>query len=113
MRARLTVFVPRLGWGALLASCVLVPAVFTRLTNEAFMVPKVTVLWLCLILMAFGVGVWCLSTRRAPFPRLSVTWPLVALLGWTIVATAASTSRPISIIGTYGRYDGLLGLLAG
>jgi O-antigen ligase len=113
MRARLTLFVPRLGWAALLASCALVPTVFTRLTNEAFMVPKVTLLWLCLLLASFGVGIWCLAIRQAPFPRLAITWPLVALLAWTILATVTSTSVGISVLGTYGRYDGFLGLIAG
>ena len=113
MRARLTLLVPRLGFGALIAACFLVPTVFTRQAAEAFMVPKATVLWLCLIVALAGMATWSMAARRWPLPPLAVRWPLLVLVAWTAVATIASTAPWTSLIGQYGRYDGLMGTVAG
>ena len=113
MRAWLTTSVPRWGVAALLVALVAVPVVFTRRAAEAFMVPKVTLLWLCLIVVAWGLVVEALATRRWPVPRLRAWLPLGFLVGWTAIATAFSTSPATSLLGRYARYDGLLGTLGG
>lgn len=113
MRARLTVLLPQVGFGALLAALALVPVAFTRRSAEAFMVPKLTLLWICLALAIGGLVVQAVSERQLPWPRLSIRWPLVALVGWTALATITSRAPWMSLFGRYARYDGLLGLAAG
>ncbi|MFN8017218.1 MAG: O-antigen ligase family protein [Acidimicrobiales bacterium] len=113
MRARLTVWFPKVGFAALVGTFAVVPVAFTRRTAEAFMVPKVTILWLGLIVATVGLAAWGIAARRWPVPRTSVVWPFALLLGWTALATTTSTSPITSLIGQYGRYDGLLGVVAG
>lgn len=111
MRVRLTLALVQGGFAALVAVCALVPIVFTRSSAEAFMVPKVTVLWLGTVLAVAGVVAWSVAARRSPLPRLRIALPLGVLVVLTTVATVFSTSPVTSFFGRYGRYDGLLGLL--
>lgn len=113
MRARLTLLVPRVGFGALVVACVVVPTIFSRQAAEAFMVPKVTVLWVSLIVATAGLVGWAVAARRSPLPRLAIRWPLLLLVGWTVLASAFSVAPWLSILGHYGRYDGLLGTVSG
>lgn len=113
MGGRSTLLIPRVGYGALLVAAATVPVVFTRETAEAFMVPKVTVLWLCLLVAVLAAAGWSIAARRLPVPRTRALVPLGVLVAWTALATARSTSPPISFMGQYARYDGLVGVVGG
>lgn len=113
MRARLTLLSPRIGFVALLVACAAVPVAFTRITAEAFMVPKVTILRACLVVAVAGLVIDALARRRWPVPPVAARWPALALAAWTGLATLTSTAPTTSLWGQYGRYDGLLGLVAG
>lgn len=113
MRTRLTLSLPRIAFGALLVACAGVPIAYTRQTAEAFILPKLTLLLLCLVVAIAALAGWGIATRRWPLPRTSVRWPVLGLVGWTAVATAWSLSPTTSLLGQYGRYDGLLGVVAG
>jgi O-antigen ligase len=113
MGGRITRHLAATGYWAILLAAAAVPAVFTRTTAEAFMVPKVTLLWLCVLVSVVAAAGWSIAARRPPAPRMRALLPLAGLLAWTALATATSTSPRTSLVGQYGRYDGLLGLVVG
>lgn len=113
MRARLTLLGPKVGFGALVLACAAIPAAFTRTTAEAFMVPKLTVLRVCLVVAIAGLAIAATSARRWPIPAVAIRWPALLLATWTALATAASVAPSVSLWGQYARYDGLIGLLTG
>ncbi|HWJ62270.1 MAG TPA: O-antigen ligase family protein [Acidimicrobiales bacterium] len=113
MGERLTTLLPRLGWGAVVAAAALVPVAYTRALADPFSLPKATVWWIAAILAAAGLAADAASRRSWPVPRLRAALPLGILVGWTVLATALSPQPLVSLLGQYGRYDGLASLLCG
>jgi O-antigen ligase len=98
----------------LLASCLLVPCVFTTRVDAVFIVPKLAVLWatlaVCLTLTAVAV------LRSEAAPSLSrehwlVDLAVVSFVGINVAAWAFSTDREQSLYGERLQYQGLLTLL--
>jgi O-antigen ligase len=113
MGARLTLLLPRLGFGALVAGALLVPIASTSALADASVLPKAVVSWVTVLIAVLGVVVESWSWRRWPVGRLRILAPLGVLVGWTALATVASPQPLVSFVGGYGRYDGLVGLLTG
>lgn len=113
MGDRLTLALPRLGFGALVAAAFVVPIAYVGWLADPFSLPKATVSWLAAAVAVGGVVVGSASQRSRPFGRLAILAPLAVLVGWTVLATALSPVPWLSLMGQYGRYDGLLALLAG
>jgi O-antigen ligase len=101
--------------GVLLASCVVVPCVFTTRLDAVFVVPKLAVLWGALALSFALIAVGVLQSRR--FPRgARVHWVVDAavetgVLALNVAAWAFSTDREQSLYGERLQYQGLLTLL--
>lgn len=107
------------GWtralaGVLLASCVVVPCVFTTRLDAVFVVPKLAVLWAALALSFALVAVGVL--RSARLPRLArelwfVDVAVAAFVALNVAAWMFSTDREQSLYGERLQYQGLLTLL--
>ena len=76
MGGRITRHLAATGYGAILLAAAAVPAVFTRTTAEAFMVPKVTLLWLCVLVSVVAAVGWSIAARRPPAPPMQALLPL-------------------------------------
>lgn len=113
MGDRLTLLLPRIGWGALVAAAFLIPVAGASWLADPFSLPKATIWWAAAILAAVGAVVGAASHRTWPIPRLRILLPVAALVAWTILATVASPQPMVSLLGQYGRYDGLAALLCG
>ena len=97
--------------GALLASCVLVPSVFSTRVEAVFAVPKLATLWavlaVCLALIAAGV----LVSGRLPRLQGGVRAADLAVGAFVLLEVAAwvfSTDRQQSLVGERLQYQGLL-----
>lgn len=89
-----------------------IPVAFDPTTREVFNVTKVTLLYVGALLMTtLWIVEWLVHGRR-PVWRNGLHWPVLGLVGWTIVSTVASISPPVSVFGTYGTFDGLLATIA-
>jgi O-antigen ligase len=107
------------GWtralaGVLLASCIVVPCVFTTRLDAVFVVPKLAVLWatlaLCFALIAVG------ALRSEGFPRGTrelwfVDAAVAAFVALNIAAWVFSSDREQSLYGERLQYQGILTLL--
>ncbi|MCU1368898.1 MAG: putative bicarbonate transporter, IctB family [Ilumatobacteraceae bacterium] len=113
MGDRLTLLLPRVGFGALVVAAFLVPIVCVPPLADAFVLPKAFVSWVAVLLAVVGVVAGSLSLRQAPFGRLRILLPLGLLVAWTALATVMSPQPLVSLLGGYGRYDGLAALLTG
>src|SRR6478609_8174518 len=113
MGERLTTLLPRVGWAAVVAAAALVPIAYTQALADPFSLPKATVWWIAAILALAGVAAEACSLRAWPIPRLRASIPLAVLVGWTVLATVLSPQPLVSLLGQYGRYDGLASLLCG
>jgi O-antigen ligase len=89
------------------------PLVFIPTFVDAFILPRTSIV----VTGAFlGAGLALLIQRRASLGELR--WPLAAAAAAAVIAFALSTSWPLSLIGSYTRYESLpvrlsyLGLLA-
>lgn len=113
MGERLTLLLPRLGYGALVAAALLVPITAAPFLADPFSLPKAVVAWVAVALAAVGAVVQVISGGVGPLRRLRILLPLGVLVGWTALATVLSPQPLVSLLGSYGRYDGLVTLLAG
>jgi O-antigen ligase len=113
MGDRSTVLLPRVGYGALVAAAFLVPIASAPMLADSFSLPKAVVLWVASALAVLGAVVQVASCGLGPVRRLRILPPLALLVGWTAIATAASPQPLVSLLGSYGRYDGLITLVAG
>ncbi len=113
MGDRLTLLLPRIGWGSLVAAAFLIPVAGASWFADPFSLPKATIWWATAVLASLGLAVDSVSHRAWPVPRLRILLPLAVLVGWTMVATVFSPQRMVSLLGQYGRYDGLAALLCG
>lgn len=89
--------------------CFVIPLTASTTVNWPFSLPKLAVVGL----LAFAALLaWCLETSRsAAAPRFS--WALIPIGGlalWTGLASITSVNPATSVLGKYGRYDGLLTL---
>ncbi len=107
MGNRLATTLPRVGYPAAVASAVVVPVAFARQLADPFMLPKATLLWLAAVVALVGLVADGVARRSWPFPRPRAAAPIGLLVAWTTVATLAAPTRIGSILGGYGRYDGL------
>lgn len=78
-----------------------------QLTADAFDLPKAAILW---ALAVVGVTVWAWRTLNGPSTlfHTRIFWPVLALLGWIVLATALSVHPPTSFLGKYARFEGLV-----
>lgn len=113
MGERLTVLLPRVGYGALVAAAFLVPIASVPAIADSFSLPKAVVLWVAAALALAGAAVQAISSRAGWVRRLRLVAPLGLLVGWTALAAALSPQPIVSLLGSYGRYDGLATVLAG
>lgn len=95
----------------LAAAAFIIPLAATTSVSWPFSLPKLLLLG---VFSALSLIVWC---RRWLKGEVSVRWspllaPLAFLLGWFMLSTAFSVHMPTSILGKYGRYDGLLTFLS-
>lgn len=113
MGDRLARALPRVGWGAVVASAFLIPVAWTGAVADAFSLPKAAIWWIATALALAGVATDAIARRAWPFPKVRVAIPLGVLVGWTALATLLSDRPLTSWMGQYGRYDGFLELLCG
>jgi len=91
----------------IVATPVLAILFFTTITRSVFDLPKVTVLYICVLTI---MGLWIFSgklLKASPF-----NLPIIAYLVISIVATVMAISPYVAILGFYKRYDGLLALIS-
>lgn len=113
MGDRLTLLLPRIGYGALVAAAFLVPIIAMPGIAGSFSLPKAVVSWIAVALAGIGAVAQVVSCGPGPLVRLKVLLPLGLLVGWTTLATVLSAQPLVSLMGSYGRYDGLAALLVG
>ena len=89
------------------------PVVFLPIASDSYILPRAAVV---ITGASLGVGLATLVPNRPGLGPLR--WPLVAAVGAAVLAFAFSTSWPLSLAGSYTRYEslpvrlGYLGLLA-
>src|SRR3989339_904503 len=84
------------------------PTIFDRRLGIVFSGAKVA--WLRVFGVVF-IGVWAIKlivTNKHPFIRTPLDWPIMAFLLCTTVASLTSIHVYTSIVGFYGRYEGLI-----
>ena len=97
------------------ATCAVVPCVFTTRLDDVFTLPKIVMLWI-----SFAVLFW-LVVLNAMAPRSGtgfglqrvaiVDVPVALFVAWNVVAFALSTDRHQSLLGEQMQYQGVLTLL--
>jgi len=100
--------------GVLLASCVVVPCVFTTRIDAVFVVPKLGALWTMLALGIAIVAAGVLRSGRLPRPARDFWFVDVAVASFVALSVAAwvfSLDRGQSLYGERLQYQGLLTLL--
>lgn len=112
MGTRFATLLPRLGFGAVVASAVVVPVAFTRLLADPFNLTKATWLWWAAIVAALGVAALFAGLGRSAVPRPRAAAPIALLVGWTGVAAILSDAPATALVGAHGRYDGLATVVA-
>jgi len=101
---------------SLLAGLLVMAAIRLTATNDVFNLSKITTIWVAGVASASFCMVLALQRRRW-MPRLRlIRWGL-PFAGAMVLATAFSFNWRVSLLGVYGRYDGLIphlsyGLLA-
>lgn len=107
------------GWswalaGGLLASCVVVPCLFTTRLDAVFVVPKLAALWGALALSLAIIAGGVLFSGRLPRATRSLPAVEVAVASFLVLNVAAwgfSTDRRQSLYGERLQYQGLLTVL--
>lgn len=97
---------------ALVLTLVAVPVLIDPRTAEVINLGRLFLLVLVAVVL---IGIWGLEwswTRRLPAWRHGLHWPMLAVAGWVVVATVASSDRRLSVLGAYGSYQGLVLILA-
>lgn len=92
----------------LLVLVIVVPPAFDTGTFDVFNVTKFTIV-VCagLVLGTLALGARIARGRTRAW-RNGLQWPVLAVVAWTAVTTAASTNVRVSVLGFYHSYDGLL-----
>jgi len=96
----------------LAGTLVAVPVAFNLRVLDSFNLVKLTLLLLVLVGV---VATWLLELAvagRRPQWRSGFEWPLLVLVLWTALATAAGVSPRFSALGAYGTRDGLVSAVA-
>ncbi|MFA6549342.1 MAG: hypothetical protein WCT39_05400, partial [Candidatus Margulisiibacteriota bacterium] len=91
----------------LLAAIFFVTVIFDRRLGIVFSGTKIA--WLRSIAILF-LSIWSIKiivTRQHPFVRTILDWPVLAFLLCATVATFTSVHVYTSLVGFYGRYEGL------
>jgi len=91
-----------------LIGAALIPIVFTTRFNDVFATSKFVVLS---IVVGLGLALSIIEGAVARPPRPSVLPLVVAFVGWETIATMWSRAPAVSLLGLYGRYDGLATLV--
>ncbi|HUP68632.1 MAG TPA: O-antigen ligase family protein [Acidimicrobiales bacterium] len=89
-----------------------IPVLFDPRTQDVFNVTRFTLV----VVSAFALGGLLLAGRvrgeeGGPW-RNGLHWPVLALVAWTAMATAASLNPRLSLLGDYQSYDGLYSTMA-
>jgi hypothetical protein len=69
---------------------------------------------LAILLAGIGLAAWLVhaATKGARVRRLPhLEYVVGALLAWSLVSTLFSVHRPMAVLGTYGRFEGLIALV--
>lgn len=104
-------------FGLLVVSAAVVPCVFTTTQQDVFYLPKLVVLWVVLALVVWVVVLSLATGGSGGRRRLRVVWnpvvdvPLLAFVGWNLVALAFSSDPHQSIFGVTLQHQGVLTLL--
>ena len=94
-----------LRWGVVLATVGAVPLAFSTWTIDVFNLTALTVLWLG---TTVAWGLW-VAGRGFQFPAAPRLWPaVVAYVAVLVLATLTSRAPMVSLLGSYGRYGGLV-----
>ena len=95
----------RARWAVVLATVAATPLAFSTWTIDVFNLTALTVLWVGTTVAA-GLRVAAHGWR---LPRPPVIWrPVAAYVVVLVVATLASRAPMVSLLGSYGRYGGLV-----
>jgi O-antigen ligase len=106
----------RISWGALLAMVFMVPLIMTdfalpgtqgRLAFSSLELVKLSLLRV-LLLIALAAWAWDLLRKGGRIHHTPIDWLILAWLVWVAITTATSVHWPTALLGTYGRYEGLL-----
>jgi O-antigen ligase len=100
--------------GLVAASAAVVPIIFTIALVDVFVMPKLTALRLVLVagLVLFALGARPLRPSSAePLLDRAILAALAAYVLLTVLATAASMDRDVSVSGQFEQYQGLLTIL--
>jgi O-antigen ligase len=95
-----------------LAALAVVPIVFDPGANDAFGLPKGSVLLVGSLALVAVAAVECLERRRFPRPHSALELSVLVLVAWTAVTTLTGTTLHAGVLGAYGTYDGLLTTVA-
>ncbi len=106
----------RIAWWSLLAMVFLVPIVMSDFAlpgmqgHLAFSSVEMVKLSLLMILTLIGLGAWAIDLLRkgGHIRHSSVSWLVLAWLIWVGVTTFTSVHWPTALLGTQGRYEGLI-----
>src|ERR1700693_1878587 len=92
----------RLGGFLPAAVALALPTVFIPIAVDSYILPRVAV-----VIAGAGLGVGIALLLRAGPGRVSLRWPPLAAGCAPLVAFAFSVSWPVSLAGSYTRYESL------
>jgi O-antigen ligase len=93
----------------LLLGLLVAVAIRLTVTRDVFSLTKITALWVFGVL-SLAMYVMSAAERRVWLPRLRLAVPGAAFLAILALATVFSVNWRASLVGMYGRYDGLIPL---
>lgn len=93
----------------LLVGLLVAVAIRLTVTRDVFSLTKITALWIFGVL-SLAMYVMSAAERRVWLPRLRLAVPGAVFLAIVALATVFSVNWRASLVGMYGRYDGLIPL---